>query len=98
MSGFSATDKSDWKWTGMIMQPFFVTPELIECAIADVTTKKNPKAISRIRLESWAEGRCAQIMHIGPFSEEGPTIEHDQSPLAHHSIPSWSLASSLIWS
>lgn len=74
MAQFSATDKSNWKWTAMIMQPAFVTPEIIERAIAEVRKKKNPTAISKIRLESLAEGRCAQIMHIGPFSEEGPTI------------------------
>jgi hypothetical protein len=59
----------------MIMQPTFVTPEIIERAIADVKEKKNPKAISKVRLESLSEGKCAQIMHIGPFSEEVPTIE-----------------------
>ena len=75
MSRFSVTDKSNWKWTVMIMQPPFVTPEIIERAIANVKTKKNPKAISKVRLESLSEGKCAQIMHIGPFSEEGPTIE-----------------------
>lgn len=75
MSQFSGTDKSNWKWTAMIMQPSFVTPEIIERAIADVKEKKNPKAISKVRLESLSEGKCAQVMHIGPFSEEGPTIE-----------------------
>jgi hypothetical protein len=75
MSKFSATDKSNWKWTAMIMQPAFVTPELVAQAIADVKEKKNPRAIAKIRLASFAEGRCAQILHVGPFSEEGPTIE-----------------------
>ena len=75
MSKFSSADKSNWKWTAMIMQPSFVTPEIIESAIADVKRKKNPAAISRLRLEPMSEGKCAQIMHIGPFSEEGPTIE-----------------------
>jgi hypothetical protein len=75
MSTFSAADKSNWKWTAMIMQPSFVTPEIIERAIAEVIKKKNPAAIARVRLESLSEGRCAQIMHVGPFSEEGPTIE-----------------------
>ena len=28
-----------------------------------------------MRFESFKEGTVAQIMHIGPFSEEGPTIE-----------------------
>lgn len=58
----------------MIMQPSFATPEIIEQAIAEVSGKKQPKAISRLRLASLAGGRCAQILHIGPFTEEGPTI------------------------
>ena len=75
MSRFTTTDKSNWKWTLMIMQPSFVTPEIIDSAIADVKKKKNPPAIYKLRLEAFAEGRCAQILHIGPFSEEWPTIE-----------------------
>ncbi len=75
MSKFSATDKSNWKWTAMIMQPDFVTPELVAQAIADVKIKKNPRTIGKLRLASLIEGRCAQILHIGPFSEEGPAIE-----------------------
>jgi hypothetical protein len=75
MSKFSTSDKSNWKWTAMIMQPSFVTPGVVEHVIADVKNKKNPKAISKVRLEPLSEGKCAQVMHIGPFSEEGPAIE-----------------------
>jgi hypothetical protein len=75
MSSFTTADKSNWKWTMMIAQPPFVTREIIELAIAEVKKKKNPAAISKIRLESFPEGKCAQIMHIGPFTEEGPTVE-----------------------
>ncbi|MBI1870635.1 MAG: GyrI-like domain-containing protein [Chlamydiae bacterium] len=72
---FTTDDKSKWQWTMMIMQPSFVTPEIIQSAIADVKKKKNPKAISKLRMEILSEWKCAQILHIGPFSEEGPTIE-----------------------
>ena len=75
MSSFTTADKSGWKWIMMIAQPTFVTREIIELAIAEVKKKKNPTAISKIRLESFLEGKCAQIMHIGPFTEEGPTVE-----------------------
>lgn len=75
MSKFSAEDKSSWKWTMMIAQPHFVSKEMVASAIADVKKKKAPAAISRLRFEAFTEGRCAQILHIGPFSEEGPTIE-----------------------
>lgn len=74
MSKFSAEDKSGWKWTMMIAQPHFVSKEMAEAAVADVKKKKTPAAISRLRFEAFTEGRCAQILHIGPFSEEGPTI------------------------
>lgn len=75
MTTFSTEDKSNWQWTAMIMQPPFVTAEMVERAIAEVKKKKNPAAISKVRLVPFTEGRCAQILHIGPFSEEGPTIE-----------------------
>jgi hypothetical protein len=75
MSKFSTEDKSNWKWTMMIMQPHFVPREVIESTIADLQKKKNLPALSKVRFESFSEGRCAQVLHIGPFSEEGPTVE-----------------------
>jgi hypothetical protein len=83
MSKFSTDDKSSWKWTMMIMQPEFVSKDMINTAIEEVTKKKNPAAISKIHFEEYDEGKCAQIMHIGPFSEEGPTVEK-----VHHYIDS----------
>ena len=41
--------------------------------------KKNPAALQLARFESFKEGKAAQTMHIGPFSEEGPTIERVHS-------------------
>jgi hypothetical protein len=75
MSAFTDGDKSRWKWTAMIMQPDVVTKEMVGLAISEVKRKKNLPALSCVRFESFSEGVCAQIMHIGPFSEEGPTIE-----------------------
>ncbi|MCB8943382.1 MAG: GyrI-like domain-containing protein [Ardenticatenaceae bacterium] len=76
MSQFSVDKKEDWLWTMMIMQPEPVTETLFTEAVVQVQKKKNPAALSQIRFEAFAEGRAAQIMHLGPFSEEGPTIEH----------------------
>lgn len=39
-----------------------------------VEEKKNPAALSKMRFESLQEGLSAQIMYIGPYSEEGPTV------------------------
>lgn len=74
-SAFTTGDKARWKWTVMVMQPDFVTTDLIERALGEVEKKKNPAALSLVRFEPLKEGTCAQTLHIGPFSEEGPTIE-----------------------
>ena len=42
--------------------------------VVEVKRKKALDAVGKLRLESFAEGRCAQILHIGPFAEEGPTV------------------------
>ena len=79
MATFTAEDKSKWKWTLMIMQPRYVTPELVDSAIAEARKKKNLVALQKVRFEAFSEGTAAQAMHIGPFSEEGPTIQRMQT-------------------
>jgi len=75
MSSFIKDKKDDWKWTLMIMQPELVKKEMVVKAIEEVRKKKDPVALPLVRFESFSEGEAAQIMHIGPFSEEGPTVE-----------------------
>lgn len=79
MSDFTEGKKDNWFWTLMIMQPDVVTKEIFETAIAEVKQKKNSLFTEKVRFESLDEGRSAQIMHIGPFSQEGPNIKkiHD---------------------
>ena len=74
MENFSIDDKSAWKWTVMIMQPDFITAEMAAEAAETLRNKKNPPALDLIRFEKFEEGKSAQILHVGPFSEEGPTI------------------------
>ena len=75
MSAFTTGKKDDWKWTLMIMQPELITQKMVKEATEAVKRKKNPVSLSLTRYEVFTEGKAAQIMHIGPFSEEGPTIE-----------------------
>ena len=75
MSSFSVGSKDGWKWTLMIMQPELVTKEMVQKAIEQVKVKKKPVSLPLVRFGSFEEGKVAQIMHIGPFSEEGPTVE-----------------------
>jgi hypothetical protein len=75
MASFTVDNKDNWKWTSMIMQPELVTKKMVQEAIEQVKAKKNPTSLPLVRFESFTEGKAAQILHIGPFSEEGPTVE-----------------------
>ena len=74
MSSFSRDDKGSWQWTMMILQPRFVTADHVARAFKQVEEKKNPPALSRIRFEEFDEGLGAQILHVGPYDAELPTI------------------------
>ncbi|WP_315116479.1 GyrI-like domain-containing protein [uncultured Clostridium sp.] len=75
MEDFSTKNKDIWNWTALIMQPEFVDEDLVHTALEEVTRKKNLPSVSKIRFKSIEEGLVAQVMYIGPYSEEAPTIE-----------------------
>ena len=75
MSKFSVKNKDEWKWRSMIMQPEQVTEDSVAKAIEELKKKKRLPALAKIRFEGFHEGKSAQIMYIGPFSDEGPTIQ-----------------------
>jgi hypothetical protein len=81
MEDFTEGNRDKWKWTMMIMQPDWITQDMIKEAIL-ITKEKKPELselFSQLRLEKYREGKAAQIMHKGPYSEEGPTVQkvHD---------------------
>jgi len=75
MTQFSVENKDIWKWTAMIMQPEYVTKDLFTKAIEQVRERKSLPALPEMRFESLREGLVAQIMHLGLYSDESPTIE-----------------------
>lgn len=67
-------NKSQYCWTAMIRQPDFVTDEVFEWAVSELKRKKPHLETAKARLESFTEGLCVQMMHIGPFDDEPKTI------------------------
>ena len=68
-------DRAQWLWRAMIRQPAHVTAGMVAEGVAKAKAKgKGGGRVEEIRLEWFAEGLAVQIMHLGPFSEEGPTI------------------------
>ena len=74
ITAFSADRKDEWLWKMMIMQPDYVTAKHVNAATKQLREKKNPLALDKIRFDSYHEGFSVQILHIGPYDDEGPTI------------------------
>ena len=74
MTQFSSQRKADWDWTMMIRQPAQVTRQLVEQTAQEVADKKRLPAARELRLERFTEGPAAQVLYLGPYSAEGPTI------------------------
>ncbi len=72
---FNIADRASWQWTLMMVLPDVITGAMVRSAKTIVEKKKNLVRVNELRLESWREGKAVQIMHIGPYSEEGPTLE-----------------------
>ena len=66
--------REQWRWKSMIRQPDFITDEMVE-EIRPSVREKRGAMVDDVKLESFHEGLCAQVLHVGPYSEEGPTIE-----------------------
>lgn len=75
MDTFIRREKDAWKWTVMIMQPDWITGEICAEAKAAVQTKKDLPALPKLRLKKIHEGLSVQILHIGSYDDEGPTIK-----------------------
>lgn len=80
MAAFTtAHDKSRWSWTLMIMVPEWIDQDMFTTAVERVAAKNRPTRLEDVRMESLAEGRCVQTLHVGPFDEEADVLSamHD---------------------
>ena len=85
----------DWEWTVMMAQPDTVTPDVVAGALETARSKRPLPALDLLRFERFREGTSAQILHVGPYDAEEPTIarlhaflqrEGYQARGAHHEI------------
>ncbi len=67
------SDRDRWRWQAMIMQPPPIDEETVARAVEKARTKGLP-ALDRLRFERWEEGQCAQLLHVGPYADEAPSI------------------------
>jgi len=72
---FEIGTRGDWVWTLMIAQPDHVAQEHVDVAKGKLH-KKDPSANVEIcRFESFHEGKCVQMLHVGPYATEPETVK-----------------------
>lgn len=89
---FDTDNPDDWKWVAMHRLPEFVSPEYFSEVVEELVKSKASEVFRIARLEAFDEGLSAQLLHIGPYKDEGPNIEklhafitaHGYKPRGHH--------------
>jgi hypothetical protein len=74
MAAFAEDRRDEWQWTLMILQPDFVTKETVAQATELAQSKKNAPPLYATTFGRHTDGQSVQILHVGPYAEEAPTI------------------------
>jgi hypothetical protein len=73
-SPFDPANKSAWLWTAMICLPEMVTASMSDDVLPAVGASKHLVAGDLARVELFSEGKSAQVLHVGSYADESPTI------------------------
>lgn len=75
-------DRNTWRWTLLISVPPEATDQELASALAGGRAKVPPELAADLRVETFEEGPVAQVLHLGPYEEERPTIERLHAAIA----------------
>ena len=85
---FSLTERGNWLWTLMIRLPDFVTGPVFQAACASMKRKKKDLAVEKLRFETYREGLCVQVLHVGPYATEPETMLRIEALMARENLAS----------
>lgn len=83
---FEFGKSDDWYFTALMMQPDHITAEMFEDARQQLSKKRPHPAIAKLRFAPFTEGLSVQVMHLGPYSAEAPTIERMKLFMKEHQL------------
>lgn len=84
MAVFGAGNKDAYQWTLIIMQPDWITNEMLQRAQELAKTKRPDLPYDKLRLQKYHEGEALQLLHIGSYDDEAPKLHE----LHHEIMPS----------
>lgn len=82
---FVRREKDAWSWTLMILQPDWLTDAFVADVARATRRKKGLPALDRVRFVTYDEGDSVQVLHVGSYDDEAPTLArlHDEYLPAH---------------
>lgn len=69
-----AEGKRTMEWKLLIRVPAYVGARDLKNAVAALTKKGKDAEVDQLRLETLKEGKCVQVLHVGPYDAERETI------------------------
>ena len=67
--------RARWRWKLLIRVPEFIAVRDLAATKRALLAKGKGQAVARVRLETLREGRCVQMLHVGPYMNERPTLD-----------------------
>ena len=83
VQGVDYQRRQDFEWICVLRLPDFVLPEHLSWAKAEALRKKKLDC-AQVQLLQLAEGLCAQVLHLGPYTNEPQTVAHLHAWLAQN--------------
>ena len=75
-------ERGTWRWTLLIALPEEALAEELDAALAAGRRKLQPPFDHSLRVARFAEGDVAQVLHLGAYAAERPTIERLHAAIA----------------
>lgn len=63
------------KWTLAIEVPDYITAAELKKTAAGLIAKGKPEAVLQVSLLTEKKQKCVQMLHVGPWTEERPTLD-----------------------
>lgn len=79
-AAFTRGRRDDWEWTMLLPLADEVTEADVTGAVGKAAERKPELPVASVRLLELDEGRSLQILHVGPYADEAPTLArlHDE--------------------
>lgn len=76
----------EWSWQLLIRIPEFITGKHITAAVAKLLERNKDETVSQVTLQALDEGKCVQMLHVGPYTAEQPTLAKMRALAKQHGL------------